>query len=105
MLHLPPDGKRSPQRLLAKADSIGRVGYGLNDAYMLLIASFDLFGKELYRYTFRMTCEEVPGLKLEAIKSSEEMGVKYMREWEEKAFERKSPAPKSKNLANTYHFR
>lgn len=114
---------------------------GLNDVYMLIIASFDLFGKGLYRYTFRMTCEEVPGLKLEdgatriffntkgmdpqgvpselvdllhyfehttaevaersssprirrlqekveAIKSSEEMGVKYMREWEEKAFER-----------------
>lgn len=113
----------------------------LNDVYMLVIASFDLFGKGLYQYTFRMTCEQVPGLvledgatriffntkgtepqgvspelvellhyfehttaetaersgslriqklqeKVEAIKSSEEMGVKYMRAWEEKAFER-----------------
>lgn len=109
----------------------------LNDTYVILIAPFDLFGYELYRYTFQMQCVEVPGLYLDdgavriflnthgkhpesvslelvellrymehtseevskecksgriqdiqqrvaAIKSSEEIGVKYMQAWEEK---------------------
>ena len=31
----------------------------------MLITSFDLFGYDLYRYTFQMRCEEVPELKLD----------------------------------------
>ena len=113
----------------------------LNDSYIILIAPFDLFGHELYRYTFHPECEEVPGLRLEdgttriflntrgknddqlpkelvdflhyledttderaeasgserirkihervrKVKQSEEVGVKYMRAWEEKYYER-----------------
>lgn len=107
----------------------------LNDVYVIFIAPFDLFGQEKYMYTFRMTCDEVPGLELkdggvriflnthgknddevsselseflhfvehpskdngnfqnprvqkladqiENIKSNQEVGVKYMRLWEE----------------------
>ena len=103
--------------------------------YVIFIAPFDLFGQEKYMYTFRMTCDEVPGLELkdggvriflnthgknddevsselseflyfvehpykdngnfqnprvqkladqiENIKSNQEVGVKYMRLWEE----------------------
>ncbi|MDY4922244.1 MAG: hypothetical protein SO117_04305, partial [Frisingicoccus sp.] len=36
----------------------------LNDVYVIFIAPFDLFGQEKYMYTFRMTCDEVPGLEL-----------------------------------------
>lgn len=36
----------------------------LNDACLILIASFDLFGRGLYRYSFRGVCEECPDLKL-----------------------------------------
>ena len=36
----------------------------LNDLYIILIAPFDLFGKGLCRYTFRMRCDEEPGLEL-----------------------------------------
>ena len=32
--------------------------------YVIFIAPFDLFGQEKYMYTFRMTCDEVPGLEL-----------------------------------------
>lgn len=113
----------------------------LNDVYMIMIMPFDLFGKKLYRYTFRMSCEEDPNIeltdgavriflntrgtnpqninpelvqllhyfenttdeaaqqsgsfrinriheKINAIKSSEEMGVRYMQAWEEKMLER-----------------
>lgn len=109
----------------------------LNNAYIILITPFDLFGKGLYRYTFQMQCLEVPELSLEdgatriflntrgrdaknvspeliellrymedtteatsrqckspriqdiqkriqVIKSSEKIGVKYMQAWEEK---------------------
>lgn len=120
----------------------GEVDYNkLNDLYIVIIASFDLFGKGLYQYTFRMNCEELPGIRLEegvtrmflntkgtnrtgitqelidllhyfehttdyvaeqsksprlrklqqkvnAIKSSEDMGVKYMQAWEEKVMDR-----------------
>ena len=31
----------------------------------MLITPFDLFGYDLYRYTFQMRCEEVPELKLD----------------------------------------
>ena len=31
---------------------------------IFIIAPFDLFGQEKYMYTFRMTCDEVPGLEL-----------------------------------------
>ena len=31
----------------------------------MLITSFDLFGYDLYRYTFQIRCEEVPELKLD----------------------------------------
>ena len=37
----------------------------LNPVCIILIAPFDLGGEELYRYTYRMTCDEVPGLPLE----------------------------------------
>ncbi|MCQ4635821.1 Rpn family recombination-promoting nuclease/putative transposase [Anaerovorax odorimutans] len=37
----------------------------LNDVYVIMIMPFDLFGKGLYQYTFRMECEEIPGLRLE----------------------------------------
>ena len=102
---------------------------------IFIIAPFDLFGQEKYMYTFRMTCDEVPGLELkdggvriflnthgknddevsselseflyfvehpskdngdfqnprvqkladqiENIKRNQEVGVKYMRLWEE----------------------
>lgn len=113
----------------------------LNETYIILIMTFDLFGYKKYRYTFRAKCEEVPECKLEdqatriflntrgentdevsrelieflryveettdevaeqteserikrihnrvrRVKASEEVGVKYMQEWEEKYFER-----------------
>lgn len=120
----------------------GEINYNrLNDLYIIIIAGFDLFGQGLYRYTFRMSCEEVPSVRLEegvmriflstkgtdqtgvsqelidllryfenttdeiaeqsaslrirklqqkisAIKSSEDMGVKYMQAWEEKVMDR-----------------
>ena len=119
----------------------GEVGFQkLNPVYIILICPFDLFGYGLYRYTFRMQCEEVPELSLgddavriflnthgtntggvskeliellkymehtteevsrtcaserihniqkriQAIKSSEKIGVKYMQAWEEKIME------------------
>jgi len=37
----------------------------LNDAYIIVIAPFDLWGFGRYRYTFRMKCEEEPSLHLE----------------------------------------
>ncbi len=36
----------------------------LNDTCMILIAPFDIFGRGLYRYTFRGVCEECPDLWL-----------------------------------------
>lgn len=36
----------------------------LNDAYIIMIAPFDLWGLGRYRYTFRMKCEEEPSLPL-----------------------------------------
>ena len=36
----------------------------LNDTCMILIAPFDIFGKGMFRYTFRGVCEECPDLKL-----------------------------------------
>ncbi|MCQ4637631.1 Rpn family recombination-promoting nuclease/putative transposase [Anaerovorax odorimutans] len=112
----------------------------MNDVYIIMIMPFDLFGKGLYRYTFRMTCKEAPGLelddgatriflntrgidpagvseeliallryfedtskkvaessssgkilkmqkKIEQIRSSEEIGVKYMNAYEERLLE------------------
>ena len=44
----------------------GEVGFQrLNPVYIILICPFDLFGYGLYRYTFHMQCEEVPGLSLQ----------------------------------------
>lgn len=37
----------------------------LNDLFIIIIAPFDLFKKDLYLYTFRMQCEESPGLHLD----------------------------------------
>ena len=37
----------------------------LNDLTTILVAPFDIFGYDLYRYTFEEYCREVPGLKLE----------------------------------------
>lgn len=36
----------------------------LKDVYIIMIMPFDLFGEGRYRYTFHMTCDEIPGLKL-----------------------------------------
>ena len=120
----------------------GTAGYnGLNDVYIIMITPFDLFGKGRYRYTFRMSCEEVPGLdlrdgvtriflntrgtdaegeseeligllryfedssadsamrsgsdrvmklheKVEKLRESEEIGVRFMNAWEEKLLDR-----------------
>ena len=120
----------------------GDIDYNnLNDVYLIIITSFDLFGKGLYQYTFRMSCMEASGLeladgavriflntrgtdpqgispelmallryfeettdkaaqesgslriqtlhqKVTAIKSSEDMGVKYMQAWEERVLDR-----------------
>ena len=44
----------------------GEIDFGkMNDVYVIFIAPFDLFGKSKYMYTFRMTCDEVPGLSME----------------------------------------
>ena len=34
------------------------------DAYVIMIMPFDLFGEGKYKYTFHMSCDEIPGLKL-----------------------------------------
>ena len=119
----------------------GEIGFQkLNPVYIILICPFDLFGYGLYRYTFRMQCEEVSELSLrddavriflnthgknpegvseelvellkymehtteevsrncaserihkiqkriQTIKSSEKIGVRYMQAWEEKIME------------------
>lgn len=115
----------------------------LKDTCIIMIAPFDLFGQEKYRYTFRMTCEESEELELQdgakriffntkgknkdevspelielleymekttkyqevqsqnekiriikrrvsQVKLSEEMGVRYMQAWEERAMEREA---------------
>lgn len=36
----------------------------LKDVYIIMIMPFDLFGEGRYRYTFHMTCDEIPGLNL-----------------------------------------
>lgn len=111
----------------------------MKDCYSIIIAPFDLFGKQLYQYTFQMTCnetgqslndgsiriffnthgkntedvnselrdllyymehtnEELPSSTsrlqeikdhVQTVKSSEEIGVKYMQEWEEKIIEKR----------------
>lgn len=37
----------------------------LNNVFIIIIAPFDLFGASKYMYTFRMICDEVPGLPLD----------------------------------------
>ncbi len=120
----------------------GEVDFGkMNDVFIILIMPFDLFGKGLYRYTFRMKCEEAVDVslmdgatriflntrgtnaqgvsrelvemlryfeettderaqasgsktirwmheKVRSIKSSEEVGIKFMNAWEEKILDR-----------------
>ena len=113
----------------------------LNPVVIIMIMPFDLFGYELYRYTFKMQCEEVPEMELgddatriflnshgkhpelvsrelielleymekstdavveeceserihqmhervNRLKSSKEMEIKFMQKWEEKKMER-----------------
>ena len=36
----------------------------LKDAYVIMVMPFDLFGEGKYTYTFHMSCDEIPGLKL-----------------------------------------
>ena len=44
----------------------GEINFGkLNDTYVIFICPFDLFGYKKYRYTFRMTCDEVPGMAMD----------------------------------------
>lgn len=120
----------------------GEIDYNkLPDVFIIMILPFDLFGKGLYRYTFRQMCQEAPNLplndgavriflntrgtkragveqelidllhyfehstaetaaaseserihrlqrKVESIRSSEEMGAKFMNEWEERILDR-----------------
>ena len=120
----------------------GEIDYNkLSDTYIIIIASFDPFGRDLYRYTFCTNCREASDLiledgavkiflstkgkndpditlelkallhyfeettdevaersgsqkiqnlqrKINAIKASEDVGVKYMQAWEEKILER-----------------
>ena len=119
---------------------LGEVDFSnMKDCYSIIIAPFDFFGKELYQYTFQMTCAETgqpledgatriflnthgknpkdisPELKellyymehtteeiscstsrlqeiknhVNIVKSSEEIGVKYMQEWEEKILDKR----------------
>ncbi len=43
----------------------GSINYNrLNDVYIIVIMSFDLFRKGLHWYTFQMGCSEIPGLQL-----------------------------------------
>ena len=125
----------------------------LNDAYVILISPFDIFGCSRYRYTFQMQCLEVPGLPLEdgatriflnthgtdpenispellellrymedtseetssqcssprihgiqsrirQIKSSEDIGVKYMQAWEEKILDRLEALEEGRSLGH-----
>ena len=58
----------------------------LKPAYIVVICGFDLYGYGLYRYTFDNRCKEVPELvmgdecqKIHQIKTSEEIGVSYMK--------------------------
>lgn len=45
---------------------VGEKDFGkLNDAFIIFISPYDLFGKNLYKYTFRMTCDEFPELRLD----------------------------------------
>lgn len=37
----------------------------LNDLFIIIIAPFDLFGKDRYLYTFQMMCREAPDLPLQ----------------------------------------
>ena len=113
----------------------------LNPVVIIMIMPFDIFGYELYRYTFKMQCEEVPEMELgddatriflnshgkhpelvsrelielleymekstdavveeceserihqmhervNRLKSSKEMEIKFMQKWEEKEMER-----------------
>jgi predicted transposase/invertase (TIGR01784 family) len=135
-----PHRSRFYQALIdSKLLAPGEVDFSnMKDCYSIIIAPFDLFGKNLYQYTFQMTCNETgqpledgairiflnthgknpeaisPELKellyymehtteefpssterlkeikdhVNVVKSSEEIGVKYMQEWEEKILEK-----------------
>ena len=124
----------------------------MKDCYSIIIAPFDLFGKELYQYTFQMTCNETgqtlgdgairiflnthgknpknisPELKellyymehttedvtcstsrlqeikdhVNVVKSSEEIGVKYMQEWEEKILEKRKARAEGRAEGETF---
>ena len=124
----------------------------MKDCYSIIIAPFDLFGKELYQYTFQMTCAETgqpledgatriflnthgknsedisPELKellyymehtteeiscstsrlqeiknhVNVVKSSEEIGVKYMQEWEEKILEKRKARAEGRAEGETF---
>ena len=44
---------------------LGEVDFDqLKDSYVIIIAPFDIFGEDWYRYTFRMKCDEIPELIL-----------------------------------------
>lgn len=114
----------------------------MNPLYIIIVTPFDLFKKGLYRYTFRMKCEEMSGIglgdaatriflnthgthpelvspelieflnymehttdevaascesprikqmheRIQSIRNNEQIGVKYMQQWEEKILEQK----------------
>lgn len=138
-----PKRSRSYQGLIDSRLLVpGEVDFNkMNDVFIILIMPFDLFGKGLYRYTFRMKCEEASDVtlmdgatriflntrgtnpegvsrelvellhyfeettdeqaeasgseairwmqaKIRSIKSSREVGIKFMNAWEEKMLER-----------------
>lgn len=137
-----PKRSRLYQALIdVKLLSPGDVDFNkLNKVYIIIITPFDLFGHNLYQYTFENQCKEISSLSLQddatriffnthgkndndvrpeliellrfmehttedisnhcksekikdmqkritAIKSSEEIGVKYMQAWEERIIE------------------
>lgn len=49
----------------SKLLDVGETDYNkLNNVTVILVAPFDLFGEGLYKYTFRMKCEEKPAITL-----------------------------------------
>lgn len=94
----------------------------LNETYIILIMTFDLFGYKKYQYTFESRCKEVPDLvlgdkttdevaesvesvrikrihtRVRKVKTSEEVGIKYMQAWEEKYFEREEGREEGERL-------
>lgn len=57
--------RRTPLNKSVYFDVYGEDYNKLKDAYIIMIMPFDLFGQGKYKYTFHMTCDEIPGLRLQ----------------------------------------